>query len=317
MALGGVISLIVLSALTPFVLTWLDHIDVVELTLKDGGFVNGAFWISLFSIPIWTCLVYILSLIEWRLWHTYRDKISQKKSFIPQYVLEYITSIVVIVGILAGLHVVGGWRVKPLIEAIFPVLWYGLFSVWGLPVSGLTVFVLWMLPQRREKIWRGWVSLGILTSILVSIGIGLNGEQSRLWWYLSLSEEERQERYGQEYIQPEEKVINEVIVFDPPMNAERWERYVEALEWSVFDEGLQEVEITIVNPEGQTIAVIEVENDLEVVRDKYRQSIESSGSQDEWYEDAKIDSMRIKGTQYRPVFQKIESVTGFEEVNLQ
>ncbi len=314
-AIGVVGSLAVVAIGNLYLLPYLDRMNVIVLTYKDGNFWDGVFWLSIFSVPLWVVIAYILALVEWRFWRKFRGQHRYAKSCIPQYVLEYWTSVVVLTGVLYALYMVSNWEVRPFIEALFPVLGHGFLFGWGLLVSGITTIILWIISHRNE--WRKWVSVGVALSIVVSIVLGVYSESSRLWWYLSLSDEERTERYGQRYVRPEERPIERVVVFDPAMSAQRWERYLEALEWTVFDEGLEEVEISIIDGDGQTIALIMVEGDLEEVREQYRQKMEASGRQDTWYEDVRIDSMRIRGGRYRSVFQRIERVEGFEEADIQ
>jgi hypothetical protein len=303
------VALIGISIALIFGLPYLGSVGLITLEFKTSTNFWGMIWVwSFIGIPAGLIGFYIFGLIEWGLWKQYREQLGYVKSFVPQYVLEYLSSLVV-----SGLVAVGIYAV--MIEIGYEYGFWGrvVWRVWNMAILApsvfvvpLTVIILWVIPHKDK--WRLFATLVIAVNLSASFMYGVVKQLPNVESFLSMTEEERLEKY-----RPFEVVKEEVVEFDPPMSTERWERYVEALEWTVFDDELESVSITIVNGEGDILAEVDVREDLEYVRGEYRKAMKAMGRDDEWY-DARIGSMRVVGTQFRPVFREIDREGGFEEV---
>lgn len=304
------VALIGLSVFMIFMLPFLASLGLFVLEFKMSTNFWGKIWLgSFFGVPLGLLGVYIFGLFEWGFWRKNREELGYEKSFIPQYVLEYV-SILIGMGILAGVfHAV-------MIEIGYEYRFWGevIWGIWtrsimdpGIIAIPLTIVILWALPHQDK--WRLFATLVIAVNLIISFIYGSSEQFPRVYEFLTMTEQEYLEKY-----RPFEVMKEEVVEFEPPMSAERWERYVEALEWSVFDGELESVTIMIVDEEGDALAEVEVREDLEFVRDRYREAMRERGD-DDWYE-ARIGSMRVVGTQFRPVFREIDREGGFDEVKV-
>lgn len=260
---------------------WLWYGGLLGADFKAGE--PRWYWITwmvlVLSIPAAALVVYLSSWAE-RLW-------GQKRYVIPAGVFWLWTLIIGCALFIAGLSWVlrdGYWFYGDILRGLY-------FPLGAVYVGG--ALVLWFIPHTPRFYPR---MVGILIGIMISftLVLGLVSQNSRIMWFFASSEEQR------DAMQRKQHTVT--VIFRKGVSTEQWQQYLEQTNWSVFGYRVRSTKVVITRCTGERLAELSVRDNLERVREKFRQQV----SDIDWY-DVCVAQMSVRGVRGNEFEKAIKS----------